>query len=72
MAEPLHYQPTATRTEPSAQEALNELLENLHQHGFLRLANDMVQANNDIGKIVAAGLNRPGTQNAVQNLSLLL
>ncbi|MDI6958479.1 DUF1641 domain-containing protein [Pantoea sp. Pa-EAmG] len=71
MAEPLHYQPTPTRTEPSAQEALNELLENLHQHGFLRLANDMVKANNDIGKIVAAGLNRPGTQNAVQNLSLL-
>lgn len=71
MAEPLHYQPTLTRTEPSAQEALNELLENLHQHGFLRLANDMVKANNDIGKIVAAGLNRPGTQNAVQNLSLL-
>ncbi|OWS74502.1 hypothetical protein CBW22_19295 [Pantoea sp. VS1] len=71
MAEPLHYQPTTTRTEPSAQEALNELLENLHQHGFLRLANDMVKANNDIGKIVAAGLNRPGTQNAVQNLSLL-
>ena len=26
----------STRTEPSAQEALNELLENLHQHGFLR------------------------------------
>lgn len=71
MAEPLHYQPTPTRTESSAQEALNELLENLHQHGFLRLANDMVKANNDIGKIVAAGLNRPGTQNAVQNLSLL-
>ena len=71
MAEPLHYQPRPTRTEPSAQEALNELLENLHQHGFLRLANDVVKANNDIGKIVAAGLNRPGTQNAVQNLSLL-
>ncbi len=71
MAEPLHYQPTPTRTESSAQEALNELLENLHHHGFLRLANDMVKANNDIGKIVAAGLNRPGTQNAVQNLSLL-
>lgn len=71
MAEPLDYQPTPARTEPTAQEALNELLENLHQHGFLRLANDVVKANNDIGKILAAGLNRPGTQNAAQNVSLL-
>lgn len=71
MAEPIHYQPTPTCTEPTAREALNDLLENLHQHGFLRLANDVVKANNDIGKIIAAGLNRPGSQNAAQNLSLL-
>jgi len=71
MAEPLEYQPTPTPTEPSAHEALNTLLESLHQHGFLRLANDVVKANNDIGKIIAAGLNRPGSQHAAQNLSLL-
>ncbi|MFR0654057.1 DUF1641 domain-containing protein [Pantoea sp. SIMBA_079] len=71
MAEPLDYQPEPARTEPTAQESLNTLLENLHQHGFLRLANDVVKANNDIGKILAGGLNRPGTQNAIQNMSLL-
>ncbi|WP_313690493.1 DUF1641 domain-containing protein [Pantoea sp.] len=72
MAERLEYQVPPTRTEATAQEALEELIENLHQHGFLRLANDAVKANSDIGKILVAGLNRPGTQNAIQNLSLLL
>ncbi|QGY32475.1 DUF1641 domain-containing protein [Pantoea cypripedii] len=72
MAERLEYQVPPTRTEATAQEALDELIENLHQHGFLRLANDAVKANSDIGKILVAGLNRPATQNAIQNFSLLL
>lgn len=71
MAERLSYQVPPARTEPTAQEALDTLLESLHQHGFLRLANDLVKANADIGKILAGGLNKPGTQNAMQNLSLL-
>lgn len=72
MAERLTYQVPPARTEPTAQEALDTLLESLHQHGFLRLANDLVCANADIGKILAQGLNKPGAQNALQNISLLL
>lgn len=72
MAERLTYTVPPVRTEATAQEALNELIENLHEHGFLRLANDAVKANSDIGKILVSGLNRPGTQSAIQNLSLLM
>lgn len=72
MAERLSYTVPPTRTEKTAQEAMDELVENLHQHGFLRLANDAIKANNDIGKILVAGLNRPGAQSAMQNISLIL
>jgi len=72
MAERLSYSVPPTRTEKTAQEAMDELVENLHKHGFLRLANDAIKANNDIGKILVAGLNRPGTQSALQNISLIL
>lgn len=72
MAERLSYTVPPTRTEKTAQEAMDELVENLHEHGFLRLANDAIKANNDIGKILVAGLNRPGTQSALQNISLIL
>lgn len=72
MAERLSYTVPPTRTEATAQEALDELVENLHQHGFLRLANDAIKANNEIGKILVSGLNRPGAQSAIQNLSLLM
>ncbi|WP_312242372.1 DUF1641 domain-containing protein [Pantoea sp.] len=71
MAERMQYQVPPTRTEPTAKEALDTLLESLHEHGFLRLANDLVRANSDIGKILAEGLNKPGSQNAIQNFSLL-
>ena len=72
MAERMQYDVPPTRTEPTAKESLDTLLESLHQHGFLRLANDVVKANSDIGKILVEGLNLPGSQNAIQNLSLLM
>ncbi|SFO18798.1 Uncharacterized conserved protein YjgD, DUF1641 family [Candidatus Pantoea varia] len=72
MAERIKYQVPPTRTEPTAREEMDELLENLHQHGFLRLANGLVKSNNEVGKILVSGLNQPGTQNALQNLSLLM
>ena len=72
MAERMKYQVTPTRTEPTAREEMDDLLENLHQHGFLRLANDRVKSNSEVGKILVSGLNQPGTQNARQNLSLLM
>lgn len=72
MAERMKYQVPPTPTEPTAREAMDELIENLHQHGFLRLANDLVKSNSEVGKILVSGLNQPGTQNALQNLSLLM
>lgn len=72
MAERMKYEVPPARTEPDAGEALNTLLENLHKHGFLRLANDLVCANTDIAKILVSGLNRPASQSAIQNISLLL
>ena len=37
MAERMQYDVPPTRTEPTAKESLDTLLESLHQHGFLRL-----------------------------------
>lgn len=58
MAERMNYEVPPTRTEPDAGEALNTLLENLHKHGFLRLANDLVCANTEIAKVVVSGRDR--------------
>ncbi|QZE31354.1 DUF1641 domain-containing protein [Pantoea ananatis] len=71
MAEPLKYDVPPARTEPTANEALATLLESLHQHGFLRLATDLVNANTQIAGVLVNGLNQPGALNAVQNLSLI-
>jgi len=72
MAERIKFQVPPTPIESTAREAMDELIENLHQHGFLRLANDLVKSNSEVGKILVSGLNQPGTQNALQNLSLLM
>lgn len=72
MAEPMNYDVPPPKTEPDAHDALHDLLHNLHHHGFLRLANDMVSANTQIAKVLVEGLNKPGSQNAMQNLSVLL
>lgn len=71
MAERQEYQVPPASTETTAQEMLHTLTESLHEHGFLRLLNDVVRANTDIARILVAGMNQPGSQNAMQNLSLL-
>ncbi|MFD1802761.1 DUF1641 domain-containing protein [Mixta tenebrionis] len=72
MAERMSYEVPPPKTAPDAHDALHELLHSLHRHGFLRLANDMVCANTQIAKVLVDGLNKPGSQNALQNLSALL
>jgi uncharacterized protein YjgD (DUF1641 family) len=72
MAPPLQYTPRAARTEATAQEELGVLLETCHEHGVLRLANDLIASNTEIARILVEGLERPGTLNALQNLSILL
>lgn len=71
MAERQEYQVPPARTETTAQDMLHTLTESLHEHGFLRLLNDVVRANTDIASILVSRLNQPGSQNAMQNFSLL-
>jgi uncharacterized protein YjgD (DUF1641 family) len=72
MAKPIQHQVRPARTETSAREELDRLLETCHRHGLLRLANDLVAANNDVAQVIVAGLRQPGTLNAIQNLAVLL
>lgn len=71
MAEPLDFKPTPARTHVTAREELDRLVETLHEHGVLRLANDIVAANQDIAAIVVKGLETEGARNVMQNLSAL-
>lgn len=72
MAKPIQYDIRPARAEPTAREELDRLLETCHRHGVLRLANDLVAANTDVAKVIVGGLQKPGTLNAIQNLSVLL
>lgn len=72
MAKSIEYQPEPAKIGPDAHEELDRLLENLHQHGVLRLLNDLVAANNEVAQILVNGLQRQGTLNAIQNISLVL
>lgn len=71
MAEPLDFKPTPIRTETTAREEWERLLETLHRHGVLRLANDVVARNQDIAAIVVKGLETEGARNVMQNVSAL-
>ncbi|MCQ4310856.1 DUF1641 domain-containing protein [Pseudomonas stutzeri] len=71
MAERIDYDVKPTPIGPTAREELDTLLETLHQRGVLRLANDMVGANDRILKVLVDGLSKDGSLNAIQNLSIL-
>lgn len=72
MAKAIEYQPEPAKIGPDANEELQRLLETLHQHGVLRLANDLVAANNEVAEVLVKGLQREGTLNAIQNISVIL
>lgn len=71
MAERISYDIKPTKIGPDAHEELERLLQTLHEHGVLRLANNLVAANTQIAKVLVDGLNQEGTLNAIQNLSVL-
>ncbi len=71
MGRPLQYHPRPPRTEPTAHEALETLLQSCHEHGVLRFANDLVCSNTEVAKVLVQGLENQGTLNAIQNLSIL-
>ncbi|WP_053213742.1 DUF1641 domain-containing protein [Pseudomonas sp. Q12-87] len=71
MAEPIDYDVKPSKTGLDAREELDRLLQSLHEHGVLRMANDLVCANTAIAKVLVDGLNKEGTLNVIQNLSIL-
>lgn len=72
MAKAIEYQPEPAKIGPDAHEELERLLQTLHKHGVLRLANDLVGANNEVAEVLVKGLQREGTLNAIQNISVML
>jgi uncharacterized protein YjgD (DUF1641 family) len=72
MAEPIEYIPKPPKIGPDAHEELETLLQTMHEHGVLRLANDLIASNTQWSQVIVDGLNKKGSQNAVQNLSVLL
>lgn len=72
MAKAIEYQVDPPTIGPTAEEELQRLLQTLHEHGVLRLANDLVASNNDWLKVIVDGLSRKGSLNVIQNISVLL
>ncbi|RUR56323.1 DUF1641 domain-containing protein [Vreelandella populi] len=71
MAERISHDVTPPKIGPDAQEELDRLVQTLHEHGMLRFANDVVASNHELLRILVGGLNKPGTLNAIQNLSVI-
>lgn len=72
MAKSIEYQPEPAKIGPDAHDELERLLETLHQHGVLRLVNDLVAANNEVAQVLVKGLQREGTLNVIQNVSVIV
>lgn len=72
MAKSIEYQVEPPKIGPTAEEELQRLLQTLHEHGVLRLANDLVASNNEWMQVIVSGLSRKGSLNTIQNLSVLL
>tara|TARA_R110000824_G_scaffold222202_1_gene409637 strand:+ start:58363 stop:58920 length:558 start_codon:yes stop_codon:yes gene_type:complete len=72
MAERISHDVTPPKIGPDAHEALEALLQTLHEHGVLRFANDIVAANSDVTRLLVNGLSNEGSLNTIQNLSIIL
>ncbi len=72
MAKAINYEtPPNPRPDPAKKE-LDDLLQNLHESGVLRLSNDILRSLPELAVILLRGMNGEKTTNAIQNLSLLL
>ena len=71
MAKAIHYEVPKPPKQDEARRELDKLLENLHEAGVLRFANDFLQASPQVLEILLKGMNQEETRNAVQNVSLL-
>lgn len=71
MAERIDYDVKPTPMGPDAHQELERLLQSLHEHGVLRFANDVVCAKTELAQVLVGGLEKEGTLNVIQNLSVL-
>lgn len=71
MAERISYDVPPPSIGPDAQEELDRLVQTLHEHGLLRFANDVVASNHELLRTLVDGLNKPGSLNAIQNVSVI-
>ncbi|WP_058545207.1 MULTISPECIES: DUF1641 domain-containing protein [Pseudomonas] len=71
MAERIQHEVKPPKIGPDAHEELERLLQTMHAHGVLRFANDLIAANIPVTKVLVDGLNKEGTLNTLQNLSIL-
>lgn len=65
------YQVRPSKIGATAEDELNQLLQTLHERGILRFANDLAGSQAEVMKVLVGGLSKPGTLNAIQNLSIL-
>ena len=71
MAERIDYNVKPTPMGPDAHQELERLLQSLHEHGVLRFANDVVCSKTQLAHVLVGGLEKEGTLNVIQNLSVL-
>jgi uncharacterized protein YjgD (DUF1641 family) len=71
MAEPIQHTLPPPRIGPDAREEFERLLQTCHEHGLLRLLNDLVASNAGVAKILVEGLQSETMLNLLQNTSAL-
>ncbi len=71
MARAIDYKVPPPPPRDTAREEMDLLIQNLHEQGILRLANDIVCSYPKLLEILLGGLNREQSQSAIQNLALL-
>ena len=71
MAERIQYTVPPPRIGPDAHDEWERLLQNLHEHGVLRFANDLVAANPQVVKVLVGGLGKESSLNAIRNVSVM-
>lgn len=71
MSRAIDYEVPQRPGNDEARRELDQLVENLHRAGVLRLGNDLLAASPQVLEILMRGLNQEQTGNALQNLTLI-
>ncbi len=71
MAEPISFEPPVAKIDPTAQEELGALLQTLHDHGLIRLAEIGIDGGMDALAVILERLDKPSTHRTLENLARL-